>query len=63
MNDLWAIAERVCTDKEKEVLRLMAGGLGYRRIGRELGISAEAVRGRYERAERKIKQERERAAA
>lgn len=50
----WKIADEVCTDKEKEMLILRARGLGWKRMGRELGISTEAVRGRYERAERKI---------
>ena len=59
--DFWPTAEQVCTPKELEVLKYMAGGLGYRRIARKLGISPEAVRGRYERAERKIKAAKEAA--
>lgn len=50
-----AIAERVCTTKELDALTLYRKGLGYRAIGRTLGISRDAARARIEHAMGKIR--------
>jgi DNA-binding CsgD family transcriptional regulator len=54
------IAQRVCTREQLEVLKLKAGGIGFRTIGLALGISREAAKDRFRRAEANIRQERER---
>lgn len=48
------IAAEVCTEKEREVLRLVASGWSTRRISLALNISTSSVRGRLENARRKI---------
>lgn len=52
--DSKAIIESVCTPKELDAWKLALGGAGYRRIALALHISPETVRGRLERARRKI---------
>ena len=47
-------AERVCSQKQLEVVQLLAAGYGMRRIGLLLGISRGAVRDRAESAQRKM---------
>lgn len=54
---LRAVAERVCTEAQLEVLKLKAGGMGFRAIGLALGITREAARDRFCRAELNIRQE------
>lgn len=54
-DDLMAIAEQVCTPKELDALTLYRKGLGYRAIGRTLGISRDAARARIEHAIGKIR--------
>jgi DNA-binding CsgD family transcriptional regulator len=49
-----AIAERVCTPKELEVLKYKALGYGRRRGSLVLGISTDAWRDRQANALRKI---------
>jgi len=44
------VAERVCTDRQLEALRLASHGYGYRRSGKILGISASAVSDRLQNA-------------
>ena len=61
--DLRAIAERVLTEKELEVMRLVAWGWGQRRIASLLGITRDAVRDRAHRAKTKMLRELERLAA
>lgn len=52
------LAESVLTDAELRAMRVRCSGaselVGYRRIGRVLGISRDAARARVESAERKI---------
>jgi transcriptional regulator len=55
--DLRAIAERVCTVEQLDVLKLKAGGMGYRMIALSLGVTREAVRDRHRRAELNIARE------
>lgn len=50
-------ARRICTPNELYALELYHRGFGYRTIGRILGISRDAARGRIERAMVKIRQE------
>ena len=52
--ELRAIAEEVLTPEQLLVMKLKAGGLGYKLIGRHLGVTPEAVRGRHERAKLNI---------
>lgn len=54
---LQAVAERVCTRAEIEVLALLAEDLSLRAIGRQLGVTRQAVQDRWRRAERKIQHE------
>jgi DNA-binding CsgD family transcriptional regulator len=58
---LRALIEQVCTPKQIEVVKLKARGLGVSRMGRVLGISREAVRGRLAGAELNIRRARDRA--
>ncbi len=51
---LIAIAEEVCTDKEREALAYHFAGVSIRRIAVTLGISRSTVRSRLENATRKI---------
>lgn len=51
------LAERVCNERELEVLRLFAAGYGERRVGLVLDISRESVRHHRRRAEWKIRRE------
>lgn len=55
--DHWAIAERVCTPKQLEALRLYDRGLSYRIIALHLGVSHQRVRELVERATQKIELE------
>jgi DNA-binding CsgD family transcriptional regulator len=48
------LAERVCTPKELEALKLKASGYGRRRIAIVIGISETAVRDRLRSGERKL---------
>lgn len=56
-DQVMAIAERVCTPKELDALTLYRKGLGYRAIGRMLGISRDAARARIEHAIGKIRKD------
>jgi DNA-binding CsgD family transcriptional regulator len=49
-----ALAERVCTAKQLEALRLVAQGYGTRRIARVLDITPQAVTARLDGARRRI---------
>lgn len=51
-----AAAEQVCTEKELAVVRLYAGGMGYRTIARALDIDRDTARSRLSRAARKIRE-------
>ena len=44
-----------CTPEEIDTLKLYAGGMGYRTIGRALGVSRDTARNRVERATTKIR--------
>jgi len=48
------LAERVCTRKELEALKLWDAGAGYRRVALMLGISPSSARDRIVRAVRKL---------
>lgn len=48
------VANRVCTQEERDALAYYASGLGYRATARALGISRDAARGRIERAMTKV---------
>jgi transcriptional regulator len=48
------IAEAVCTPHQLDVLKLKAGGMGYRMIALWLGVTREAVRDTHRRAELNI---------
>lgn len=52
--ELRELAERVCTSKELEALKLKSAGYGRRRIAIVIGISETAVRDRLRSAERKL---------
>lgn len=54
---LRTVAEQVCTRAELEVLALLAEDLSLRQIARRLGITRQAVQGRWKRAERRIQHE------
>jgi predicted DNA-binding protein (UPF0251 family) len=56
------LAERVCTQKELDVLRLTAAEYGQRRAARILGISRDTLRHRLDNARRKIRNAKETAA-
>ena len=53
-DEIVAIAERVCTRAQIEVVELHEAGLGYRTIGRRLGLSPTSVRDRLDRATERI---------
>ena len=55
--DLRKIIERVCTEREIEVLKLKAAGYGRRRMALILGLSESAIRSRLTSADRKIRAE------
>lgn len=48
------VAERVCTEKELQALKLSLDGAGYRRIAHALGIAPETCRIRLQNARRKL---------
>lgn len=48
------VAERVCTPRELEVVKLRCRGLSWRSVALVLGISRAAARDRWQRAARKI---------
>lgn len=52
--ELREIIEEVCTPKQIDVLKLKARGLSPRAIARILDVDRTAVRGRLDRAYRKI---------
>lgn len=52
-----AACERALTEKQLEVVKLRAGGMGFRQIARALGITREAARDRWRQAELRIRQE------
>jgi DNA-binding CsgD family transcriptional regulator len=54
--DVWAIAERVCTRAQLEALRYKAAGFSERRIASIIGISRPAVQDRLAGAFLKIRQ-------
>lgn len=56
--EAWEVAERVCTARELQALRLYDQGLGFFRIGAMLGIATSTARSRVERAIGKIERER-----
>jgi DNA-binding CsgD family transcriptional regulator len=56
-DEIMTIAQRVCTPKELDALTLYRKGLGYRAIGRTLGISRDAARARIEHAIGKIRKD------
>lgn len=60
--DIWAIAERVCTKAQLEALRYKAAGFSERRIGDILGISRPAVQDRVAGAFLKIRKAVEKSA-
>lgn len=60
--EVMAIAERVCTPKELEVLALARIEIGRRRGARMLGISESAWRHRIDNAMRKIDDAQRKAA-
>jgi len=61
--EVWAVARRVCTPAELEVLRIrerLAGEgreHGYRSVAQELGLGWTTVRDRTKRAEDRIRRE------
>lgn len=61
-DQVMAIAERVCTPKELEVLALVRVKIGRRRGARMLGISESAWRSRIDNAIRKITNAQRKAA-
>jgi DNA-binding CsgD family transcriptional regulator len=62
-NDLLAVAGRVCTAKQLEVIRLHETGLGWKRIALILGVSPDTVRSHHRAAVHKIVKEVERVEA
>jgi len=59
--DVWAIAERVCTPNQLEALRLKATGFSERRIASIIGITRPAVQDRLAGAFLKIRQAAEKS--
>lgn len=59
--DVWAIAERVCTANQLEALRLKAKGFSERRIASIIGITRPAVQDRLAGAFLKIRQAAEKS--
>jgi hypothetical protein len=59
--DIWAIAERVCTGAQLDALRLQAAGFSERRIASIIGITRSAVQDRLAGAFLKIRQAAERS--
>jgi DNA-binding CsgD family transcriptional regulator len=57
-----AAAEAACTDKQIDVLKLMAAGYSIRRIGRALDIDERTARDRRDRALNNVNEELARAA-
>lgn len=58
--ELRAIAERVLTTKQLDVVKLLAAGYSLRRIALLLGVSRSAVRERAEGAQRRMQAELDR---
>lgn len=52
-----AIAERVCTERQLDVLRLKSRGAGWQRIAQILGLSKATVREHFKRGSIAIQQE------
>jgi DNA-binding CsgD family transcriptional regulator len=59
--DVWAIAESVCTANQLEALRLKAKGFSERRIASIIGITRPAVQDRLAGAFLKIRQAAEKS--
>jgi predicted transcriptional regulator len=59
--DVWAIAERVCTSAQLEALRYKARGFSERRIASIIGITRPAVQDRLAGAFLKIRQAAEKS--
>jgi DNA-directed RNA polymerase specialized sigma24 family protein len=55
--EVWAIAQRVCTPAQLEALEHKARGYSERSMARELGITRSAVQSRLEAAFLKIRRE------
>lgn len=55
--DLWTIAQRVCTSGELAAWRLEQAGQSQRAIAVALGVSRTTIRDRLENAARKIRLE------
>lgn len=55
-----AVARRVCTDKQLQVVQLHETGLGWKRIALILGVSPDTVRSHHRAAVHKILKEVER---
>lgn len=53
--ELRELAERVCTPKQLDALKLWDAGLGYRRIGLALHVSPTTARDLVQRALQKMK--------
>lgn len=51
------LAERVCTPRQLDVLRLKSQGAGWQRIAQILGLSTATVREHFSRASLRIRQE------
>lgn len=51
------VAERVCTPRQVEVLKLYAQGMGHRRVARALGVDTKTAREHLEAASRRIRDE------
>jgi DNA-directed RNA polymerase specialized sigma24 family protein len=48
------IAERTCTPKQLDALKLRAEGLGYKTVARVLNLDVSSTRDRIQRAERRL---------
>ena len=59
--DIWAIAERVCTGAQLEALRYKAAGFSERRIASIIGITRPAVQDRLAGAFLKIRKAAEKS--
>jgi DNA-binding NarL/FixJ family response regulator len=62
-DELVAVARRVCTEKQLEVIRLRETGLGWKAIALMLGVGPDTVRDHYRRAVANVNKEADRVEA
>ena len=58
--EVMAVARRVCTDRQLQVVQLREAGMGWKRISLHLGVGPDTARDHWRAAVRKINKEAER---